>query len=55
MNVVSISNNPLDLLEPPEIINTVVESRPIYYRAKEFGDKNFYRDPDRKGIHVTAF
>lgn len=53
MNVVSISNNPLDLLEPPEIVNTVVESRPIFYKTSDVSVK-FYSDPDRKGLHIVG-
>ena len=54
MNVVSISNNPLDLLEPPEIVNTVVESRPIYYKDNNDESAYLHPDPDRKGIHVVG-
>ena len=50
-NIVSISNSSLDLLEPPEIVNTVLESRPILYQGS---DSNHYQDPERKGLHVVG-
>ena len=54
MNVVSISNNPLDLLEPPEIVNTVVESRPIFYKDNNDESAYLHCDPDRKGLHIVG-
>jgi len=46
-----VNSHPLDLLDPPEIVNTVVESRPMYYTSQE---GMTLLDTTRRGLHVKG-
>ena len=50
-NVIRLSNHPLDHVDAPEIVNTVIEERPVYYQ-----DSNGFvqQDSNRKAIHVQG-
>ena len=54
-NVVPLSDlvneHPLDLLDPPNIVNTVVEARPMYYTSQE---GMTLLDTTRRGLHVKG-
>tara|TARA_R100001443_G_C3344926_1_gene175363 strand:+ start:256 stop:1236 length:981 start_codon:yes stop_codon:yes gene_type:complete len=43
-----VLRHPLDLLDPPEIVDVKMEERAVYYPD---GYGNIVSDPDRKGIH----
>ena len=50
-NVIRLSNHPLDHVDAPDIVNTVIEERPVYYQ-----DSNGFvqQDSNRKAIHVQG-
>lgn len=50
---ISLSNplHPLDELDPPDIVTTVVEARPMHYTDV---DGNRVIDPTRRGLHVKG-
>ena len=50
---ISLANplHPLDELEPPRIVDTVIEARPMWY-TDVYGDRVI--DPTRRGLHVTG-
>ena len=54
-NVVPLSDlvneHPLDLLDPPNIVNTVIEARPMYYTSTNGSPA---LDTSRRGLHVIG-
>jgi len=50
-NVIRLSNHPLDHVDAPEIVNTVIEERPVYYQERT---GFLQQDKNRKAIHVKG-
>ena len=50
-NVIRISNHPLDHVDAPEIVNTIIEERPVYYQERT---GFLQQDKNRKAIHVKG-
>ena len=50
-NVIRLSNHPLDHVDAPDIVNTVIEERPVYYQERT---GFIQQDSNRKAIHVKG-
>ena len=50
-NVIKLSNHPLDHVDAPDIVNTVIEERPVYYQERT---GFIQQDSNRKAIHVKG-